>query len=358
MNIRKEKESRDLRIKAKGSMWKQSVITYIVLLVLSSGQWLIYAEYMDFEMMPIEYIFGLLGYWWLVSGVFTLVTFMQTKKKFDMPVKRLSKAAKEVAEGDFSVYIDPIHSPDKYDYMDVMFEDFNKMVEDLGSIETLTNDFIANVSHEIKTPIAIIQNYATALQKDGLPDEIRREYSSTIFSASQRLNTLVENVLRLNKLDNQEINTSPEAYDLCKQLCDCALQFEDLWEKKKIAFIADVEDRATINADEGILELVWQNLLSNAFKFTESGGEIILKQTSDKDIITVSISDTGCGMDDYTMKHIFDKFYQGDTSHSVEGNGLGLALTNRIIEKIGGSITVESKQNVGSTFTVTLPLSY
>ncbi|WP_333651661.1 HAMP domain-containing sensor histidine kinase [Lacrimispora sp.] len=356
--MKKNKERPDERVKSIHFSIKAYLITYFVLLVLSAGQWLIYAEYIDFGTMPIEYIFGMLGYWGLVSASFILITHSQIRRKFDAPMRKVSKAAKEVAEGDFSIYLEPIHTSDKYDYVDVMYMDFNKMVEELGSIETLTNDFIANVSHEIKTPLSIIQNYAAALQNDSLPEEVRKDYSNTIITASQKLNTLVVNILRLNKLDNQDITLPEEPYDVCKQLCDCALQFENLWEEKDIDFTADIEDKAMIRADAGMLEIVWQNLLSNALKFTEPGGRVALVQTSDNDSITVSVSDTGCGMSKDTMRHIFDKFYQGDTSHSVEGNGLGLALAYRVIEKSGGHLKVTSEPGKGSTFTVTIPLNY
>lgn len=356
--MKKKKERPDERVKSTHFSIKAYLVTYFVLLVLSAGQGMIYAEYMNFDSMPPEYIFGMLGYWGLVSAAFILITHSQIRKKFDNPIRKLSKAAKEVAEGDFSVYLEPAHTSDKYDYVDVMYTDFNKMVEELGSIETLTNDFIANVSHEIKTPLSIIQNYAAAMQKDNLPAEVRKEYSDTIITASQKLNTLVANILRLNKLDNQDITLPEEPYDVCKQLCDCALQFEDLWEEKGIEFTAHIEDKAIIRADPGMLEIVWQNLLSNALKFTGPGGRIALVQTSGNDSITVSVSDTGCGMSKETMRHIFDKFYQGDTSHSSEGNGLGLALAYRVVHKLGGGVDVTSEPGKGSTFTVTIPLNY
>jgi len=344
----------DSRVKVKHFKWLEYAITYCVLLVLSAGQAMISAKFLGIEIAPKGYIWGMLGYWAIVSAIFCLVTNRQKFRAFDKPMRKLGSAAKKVAEGDFSIYLKPVHTADKLDYVDVMFEDFNKMVEELGSIETLKNDFIANVSHEIKTPLSVIQSYAMALQKENLSNEAREEYTDTIITASQRLTALVTNILKLNKIENQEIQPIVEAFDLCRQLCDSALQFEDLWEKKNIEFVADIEDRAVIHADESMLEIVWNNLLSNALKFTESGGKVTLKQISDEGSVTVVVSDTGCGMSEKTKQHIFDKFYQGDTSHSQEGNGLGLPLALRVIELSGGTITVESEPGKGTTFTVWL----
>jgi signal transduction histidine kinase len=294
------------------------------------------------------------GNWALVSISFIYIIAKQIKNNYDKPMRKLGEAATQVAGGDFSVYIEPVHPIEKTDYIDIMYEDFNKMVEELGSIETMKTDFISNVSHEIKTPISVIQNYTTALRNENLAPELRREYTDTIFTASQKLSELVANILKLSKLENQRIKPVAEPFDLCRQLTDCALAHESVWEKRDINFEVDIEDKAVINADESMLEIVWNNLLSNALKFTESGGTVTLRQTSDEDSVTVSVSDTGCGMSEATIKHIFDKFYQGDTSHSQEGNGLGLALALKVIELVGGQISAKSELGVGTTFTVKL----
>ena len=346
----------DQRVTARHFSGGEFFITFAVLAVLSAGQALVLSAYVELEPVPAGFIWGMAGYWAIVAAVFSLVTHYQIRKRFALPMRRLSAAAKAVAGGDFSVYVEPVHKGDKRDYLDVMAEDFNTMVEELSSIETLKSDFISNVSHEIKTPLAVIQSYAMALQREGLSEEERRDYTGAIVAASRKLTALVSNVLKLSKLENQEIPPAAEPFDLCRQLCDCALSFEELWESKGIAFEADIEDRAVIRADESLLEIVWNNLLSNALKFTEPGGTVTLRQTSGADTVTVEVADTGCGMDEETQRHIFDKFYQGDASHSGEGNGLGLALTHRVLELTGGRLQVASAPGRGSVFTVTLPV--
>ncbi len=298
----------------------------------------------------------IIAYWVLMSAGFTMLTRYQMKRLYEIPMKEFAKAADRVAGGDFSVYVPPIHSVDKYDYLDVMMVDFNKMVEELGSIETLKTDFFSNVSHEIKTPIAVIQSSAEVLQKTNLTEGQRQEYIETIIQSSKKLSALITNILKLNKLEKQNIQPVMEEYDLCEQLCACSLQFETVWEQKEIEFDVEVEDRLTVNLDGSLLELVWTNLLSNAFKFTPEHGKVTLVQTSSEDMVTVQVTDTGCGMDQDTMNHIFDKFYQGDTSHATEGNGLGLALASRIVRMLDGDISVESEAEKGTCFTVRLPM--
>lgn len=297
-------------------------------------------------------------YWAGAALSVTLYTRSRMKKTYDIPMQLLAEATAKVAKGDFSIYISPIHTSDHYDYLDTMFLDFNQMVAELGSIETLKTDFFSNVSHEIKTPLAVIQNNAELLQKDNLTDEQRIDYTETIRHATRRLSNLITNMLKLNKLEKQAIKPKPQFYDVCGQLCSCALQFEDLWDKKEIEFAAELDDCAMIEADEELMELVWTNLFSNAVKFTPKGGTITLTQTFDGSQLAISIADTGCGMTEETIRHIFDQFYQGDTSHSTEGNGLGLALVQRILQLSDGSITVDSTVGKGSVFTVRLPVSY
>lgn len=267
----------------------------------------------------------------------------------------LSDAAGKVADGDFSVRIEPLHAPAHQNEVDAMFRDFNKMTAELGSLNMMKKDFISNVSHEFKTPLSVIVNYAQYLQDETLDDAARQEYLNTIISSAGRLNALVTDILRLNKVENQAIALNRRSYDLCRQLCDCAISFEDKWDEKDIDFGVEVEEHCEVFADAELLSVVWNNLISNALKFTESGGTVTLRQHSDEMSITVQVTDSGCGMDESTLRRIFDKFYQGDTSHSKEGNGLGLSLVKRIVELSDGTIRVESAVGHGTTFTVVLP---
>lgn len=294
-------------------------------------------------------------YWGMVAVGLTLFTRRKMRNTYEEPLHKMAEATRKVSEGDFSVYVPTIHTADKLDYLDVMIMDFNKMVEELGSIETLKTDFVSNVSHEMKTPIAIIKNYAQLLQTGQASEERRKEYAKGIEDAAARLSALISNILKLNKLEHQRITPKVEVYDVCRQLCESVFLFEDALEEKGIELEADIEDAAMIKADASLMELVWNNLLSNGVKFTDRGGSITIRQISDENQIIVSVSDTGCGIAKESINHIFDKFYQGDTSHSMEGNGLGLALVRRVLELMDGEIQVTSETGKGSTFIETLP---
>ena len=304
---------------------------------------------------PIIQAHVMVFYWIFAAALLTMLIRSRMKAAYDTPLQKISAATKKVAHGDFSVRIDPIHQTGKKeDYLDTMISDLNAMIAELGSIETLKTDFVSNVSHEIRTPLSVIQNYSSLLKAEHISEEDRKEYAGIISDASMRLNSLITNILRLNRLENQQISLKTESFDLGGQLTQCFLGFETVWEEKEIEIEPDIEDDVMIISDKELLSIVWNNLLSNAFKFTEPGGTVSISLKTEDDCAVVSVRDTGCGMPAETLGHIFDKFYQGDTSHSMQGNGLGLALVKRIIDIAGGEIRAESVPGEGSTFTVRL----
>ena len=347
----------DERIKRKLFPFPTFLISLLVFALISTVQMKIIGSYIDVESIPRLQRMGVYGFWFFGAASFTLVTNWKIRQNYQRPLEVFSAAARRVAQGDFSVYLRPRHTPDKADHMDVLFEDFNKMVEELGSIETLKTDFFSDVSHEFKSPLAVIASNAELLQADGGLTSRQQEQVENIRDATGSLADLIQNMLKLNKLEKQAIRPMPEAFDLCAQLCECAVQFEDVWEKKDIDFEADLEDTALAYADPGLTGLVWTNLLANAIKFTPEGGHILLTQRTERGRAVVSVQDTGCGMTPEVLQHIFEKFYQGDASHATQGNGLGLALVKRILELSEGTIAVTSEPGKGSVFTVTLPLA-
>ena len=290
----------------------------------------------------------------LISLMFTVIDAIRRKVMVDRPTKRITDAGKKLTDGDFSVRIEKIGDSYAYESFNNIIDCFNKMATELAGVETLRTDFIANVSHELKTPLAVMQNYGTMLQSPDLPEEKRIEYAKGITENSRRLANLISNILKLNKLENQQIFPTNEVFDLSEQLCQSLLQFEEIWEEKNIEIETEIEDGVLISSDTELLSPVWNNLLSNAFKFTEKGGKVSVSLTADNDSAVIEVSDTGCGISPETGKHIFEKFYQGDTSHATCGNGLGLALVKRVISIVRGEIAVKSEPGKGSTFTVRL----
>lgn len=286
----------------------------------------------------------------MLALVFEIIDFFRRRVTVDRPVKEIQEGLKRLKNGDFSARI--TIPADRHSKFHQIAESINLLAEELSGVETLRSDFIACVSHELKTPLAVMQNYGTMLQSPDLTEEERIEYARSITEACRRLADLITNILKLNKLENQQIYPSVTSYDLSEQLCECLLQFEDVWERKAIEIETDLDESVMISSDPQLLGLVWNNLLSNAFKFTEVGGRVSVSLTADHDLASVKISDTGCGMSPETGAHIFEKFYQGDTSHSVQGNGLGLALVKRVVDIVQGEISVESAVGKGSTFTV------
>lgn len=290
----------------------------------------------------------------LLTLLFCIVDAFRRSQMIAKPVKRIQEGIERVIKGDFTTRIEYIHGEDSGNEFDTIITGLNQMIEELSGVETLRTDFIANVSHELKTPLAVMQNYGTLLQSPELSDEQRIEYGKAIQEQTNRLSSLVTNILKLNKLENQQIYPNVEKYYLGEQLCECMLTFEALWEEKKIEIETDIDDEVLIEADKELLDLVWHNLLSNALKFTDENGKVTLSLHKDDQYVYVQVKDTGCGMSAETGQYIFKKFYQGDTSHATKGNGLGLSLVKRVIDICGGEIMVSSQLGEGSTFTVKL----
>ena len=289
----------------------------------------------------------------LITLIFGTVDFIRRKITVDRPVRQITNAAEKIMQGDFSARVPPIHGAGT-DGFNQIGDAVNKMAQELSGTETLRTDFIANVSHELKTPLAVMGNYATMLQRPGISEEEKNQYAKAISDASRRLAQLIGNILKLNKLENQQIFPQSREFDLSGQLCESLLQFEDAWESKRLNIETDIADSVCICSDAELLGLVWSNLISNAVKFTQPGGTIRICLKETEDTIVVSVSDTGCGIKPETGMHIFEKFYQGDTSHATQGNGLGLALVKRVMDILSGEIGVESVYGEGSTFTVKL----
>ena len=267
------------------------------------------------------------------------------------PVQNISEAFDALSAGNFEVKV-----PENERLREIreMARHFNAMTHDLSHIETLRSDFVANVSHEFKTPIAAIEGYATLLQNHNLAREKHDHYVEKILENARRLTNLSGNVLLLSKLENQEIVPGKAEFRLDEQLRKCILLLENRWAEKKIEWDIDLFRQSWYGSEE-LMEQVWINLLDNAIKHSPSGGTISVGLTDTEAALAVRIADRGDGMREDVQKHIFEKFYQGDASHRAEGNGLGLALVKRIVELCRGEISVKSAPGSGAEFVISLP---
>lgn len=265
----------------------------------------------------------------------------------------MSNAAREVARGNFNIRLD---ENSQIKELQEMAHNFNLMAKELAGTELLRTDFIENVSHEFKTPLSAIEGYATLLQKKELDEKKRQEYTKKILHNTHRISSLTSNILLLSRLENQEIGIQKESFCLDEQIREIILFLEEGWTEKNLELDIDLES-VIYYGNKELLEHVWQNILSNAIKFTPENGKISIRLSQKGNFLTASIADNGIGMSEEIKQRIFEKFYQGDRSRSSCGNGLGLALVKRIIDLHRGNISVYSKEQEGSIFTIALPLS-
>lgn len=267
------------------------------------------------------------------------------------PVRQVIDATNRLAAGDFSARL---RLPGARAFTELA-DSFNRMAEELGGIEMLRSDFVDNFSHEFKTPIVSIKGFAEELKHDDLTKEQRAEYLDIIISESSRLAALATNVLNLSRVEKQTILTNRARFDLTEQIRRCVLLFENKWEQRRLDLSVELEEISLFGDDE-LLNQVWLNLIDNAVKFTPEGGSIEIRLKKTDNGAEFTIRDDGYGISEDAQKHIFDKFYQGDASRTVSGNGLGLSIAKRIVSLHSGSITCHSEEGVGTVFSVILPL--
>lgn len=292
----------------------------------------------------------------IISLIITALYYLFRKQSLEAPLLQLLDATERISKGDFHVRVDQDSLYGSGNEIGVLISDFNKMAAELEGMDSMRSDFMSNVSHEMKTPLAVMQNYAEALQQPGISEEQRVEYATVIAQQSKNLSDMISNILRINKLENQTLRPKTTVYNLGEQLRESILLYESMLEEKELELDIDIEE-LYVDQDPELLSHIWNNLLSNAMKFTPDHGTVSVFVKQEGENAVVRIQDTGCGMDAETGRHIFDKFYQGDTSHATKGNGLGLALVKRIVELLQLEISVKSMLGKGSVFTVTVPLA-
>lgn len=269
---------------------------------------------------------------------------------FIKPIKEVGVAMEKISEGDFSVRLETKSNSKE---IREIFSGFNMMAEELQSTEILKSDFVSTVSHEFKTPISAIEGYSMLLQDDDNLTDEQKEYVEKIIFNTQRLSSLTGSILLLSKLENQSIVSNKTSFDLDEQIRKSILMLESAWEQKEIEFDVDLEDTDFVG-NESLLHHIWDNLISNAIKFSHQGGKVSIKLQNLENKVIFTISDNGIGISEEEKNRIFDKFYQADSSHKQEGNGLGLALVKKIVDIEGGEIFVQSNDEGGCMFSVVI----
>lgn len=286
----------------------------------------------------------------ILSLFVAMVSARFLSKHFFKPIKTLREGMRKVADGDFSTRIETRSTSAE---IQEMFSGFNMMAQELASTEILQTDFVSNVSHEFKTPINAIEGYTTLLQSTDNIDEVENEYIEKILFNTKRLSALVSNILLLSKIENQTIQTKLEKFRLDEQIRETIVALEQSWTSKDIELDVDLE-KTEYYGSETMMYHIWSNIIGNAIKFSPHSGTVKIKLTKEHSVVRFIVEDNGPGLSDEVQKHLFDKFYQADSSHKQEGNGLGLALVNRIVTILGGEVFAENIESGGCRFTVIL----
>jgi len=338
-------------MRRRNSSMLMKLTIFVLIHILSISISLLIVGYFIFEFsIPVRARFPFI-ITFFSSIITSTVVIALSGKEFIRPIVALNEAIKEVIFGNYTVKID---EDQQITEIADMAKNFNKMVKELSTVEMLGNNFISNVSHEIKSPLANIEGYSTLLQDENLTQEERNFYTQIIIDSTKQLSNMTNNILKLSKLENQELVFNKTKFKLDEQIREALLILESQWSSKNINLFLELPP-TIYYGNEDLLMHVWLNILENAIKFTNDNGNITVELDTSNDI-TVKIIDDGIGMSKETCNHVFEKFYQGDKTRNVIGNGLGLALAKKIIDLCNGNIEVKSELNKGATFIVKLPI--
>jgi len=305
-----------------------------------------YVVYKNYDYNPISGIGMIFPMSLLMYGI--TAAFSRTLFHY---ISELTNGISKIANGHFHLKLDENSGGP----LKEVYHNFNIMCDELNSIETLRNDFLNEFSHEFKTPLASINGFSNLLLDGNCSQEQVTQYLSIIATESQRLVALTQSQLLLSKLDSQHIVIDKTSYSLDEQIRYCMIMLASEWEKKKLEVSIELP-KISFCGNADLMQHVWINILTNAIKYTPENGEISIISSSINNNIEISISDTGIGMTDEQIEHIFEKYYRVENSTSINGLGLGLPIVKRIIELSNGQLQITSTPGECSTFTVILPL--
>ncbi len=291
----------------------------------------------------------IMGGWTLFMGIISLAAMLFFAKLLIRPITELTAATKRIARERFDTPL----KIERKDEIGQLATSFNTMMGQLQENDLMRKEFISNVSHDFQSPLLNIQGYA-GLLKSELTEEERHNYVAIIQNETHRLSTLTKQLLLLTSLDQAARRIERKEYSLDQQL-KITIQKYRWWLEEEGINLSMTLEPTIFNGDAGLLENVWENLLTNAIKYNRSDGDIYVTLASSMKEVNVIIQDTGIGMNDVTKKQLFERFYRADESRSKEGTGLGLSIVEEIIHLHEGHIKVESELNKGTTFIISLP---
>jgi len=324
------------------------IFVITVSIVVSLGI-IIYSNIKDF---PLGILALLVLIYILFAGlVFYIIDYVRRNVFINKPLNDILDATYLISKGQFDINLKPRHNLSDYDELDMIMVNINKMVNALRNEEILRNDFISNFSHEVKTPIAVIDGYINLLKKRDIKDNDKEMYLDKLAISVSNLSNLVSNILKLNKLENEE-EIEKENVNLVSILENVIVSFDELLVNKNINLDIDICDKADIISNQSIIQIIFSNLISNAIKFSKDNSIIVIKLLKNDNNYKFIVKDNGIGMTKDTINNIFNRFYQADTSHKSEGNGLGLSMVKKGIDRLGYKISIESEEGIGSTFVV------